>query len=62
MRGLHARAPAALLLGLCLLCAVCGPAAAQDAAGLTIEQASQLAQSGSEAIRIRDLAVRKATS
>ncbi|HTZ50543.1 MAG TPA: TolC family protein [Spirochaetia bacterium] len=60
MRGLRARAPAALLLVLCLLSAVSGPAAAQDAAGLTIEQASQLAQSGSEAIRIRDLAVRKA--
>ena len=60
MRGLQPRARPELLLGLCLLCAVCGPAVAQDAAGLTIEQASRLAQSGAEAIRIRDLAVRKA--
>jgi outer membrane protein TolC len=48
----------ALLSGVALLCTT-APARA-DGAGLTIDQASRLAQSASEAIRIRDLAVRRA--
>jgi outer membrane protein len=49
---------ALLLLG--ALLGAAAPALAEGAAGLTIDQAFQLAQSGSEAIRIKDLAVRKA--
>jgi len=59
MGPLDARGLRAALLGAGLLCAAL-PVAAQQAGDLTIEQASQLAQSGSDAIRIKSLAVQKA--
>jgi outer membrane protein TolC len=46
------------LAGIALLCAS-SPAPGQAATGLTIEQASRFAQSSSEAIRIRELAMQK---
>jgi outer membrane protein TolC len=56
-RGLHGLAALLTLAG--LLCAAV-PAGAEGPAVLTLDQALQLAQSSSEAIRIKDLAVRKA--
>jgi len=59
--GFHRfQGPARALLSLAALLCAAAMASADGAAGLTIDQAFQLAQSASEAIRIKDLAVRKA--
>lgn len=57
MGGARGRAAIACTLFVALGAAV--PAFPQDARGLTLEEASRLAQTSSEAIRIRELAVRK---
>ncbi|MGA2642259.1 MAG: TolC family protein, partial [Spirochaetia bacterium] len=68
MRQCGARGPASIFhaslvfAGIALLCAaslVTAQGAGRSAPGLTIDQASRLAQSSSEAIRIRELAVQK---
>jgi outer membrane protein TolC len=54
------RGLARTLLPLAALLGAAAPAPADGASGLTIDQAFQLAQSASEAIHIKDLAVKKA--
>ena len=59
MRRLGARRGACIAFALIVLPGPSAILAAQDRQGVTIEEASRLAQSSSEAIRIRELAVQK---